>query len=308
MNEYYPEPGKAEALARAYGKGWNEHPLATSNGTYEELRDRAERAEQEAAKFLRFWEQSEKDRVAEVERAGKAEEKADAWRDLAHRRVELWKRHAERLRQGANENAAQGVQDRRRAEKAEAERAAWWEAAKTFARAYYGANDLAQQHYDRAERAEAALNEIRELVRDHVRFPADSIVDDVRNLVSELAIRTHGEAREIHDLRDRAEKAEAKIREYEAETWIDHDGTVRPIHETRAQLSRRLYDENERAGREKARADKAEAELVGANSRADHWMDLAIAIEAEFDELKAALHKLSNCCNQETGECTGDAR
>lgn len=167
---------------------------------------------------------------------------------------------------------------------------------------------MAQQHYDRAERAEAALNEIRELVRDHVRFPADSIVDDVRNLVSELAIRTHGEAREIHDLRDRAEKAEAKIREYEAETWIDHDGTVRPIHETRAQLSRRLYDENERAGREKARADKAEAELVGANSRADHWMDLAIAIEAEFDELKAALHKLSNCCNQETGECTGDAR
>lgn len=39
------------------------------------------------------------------------------------------------------------------------------------------------------------------------------------------------------------------LEESGSETWTDKDGTVLPIVGTRAELSRRLYDENERAGR-----------------------------------------------------------
>lgn len=60
----------------------------------------------------------------------------------------------------------------------------------------------------------------------------------------------------------RAEYAENRLRDHTAETWTDRDGTVRPLGGiSRAELARQMYDENERAGREKARADKLATEL-----------------------------------------------
>lgn len=101
----------------------------------------------------------------------------------------------------------------------------FWEAAKTYARCYRIAIDWYKAADDRAEQADSDLTqldhevrEIHELVSNAAYFSAASTVEHVRNLVNELAVRTHGEALEIQELRDRATTAEAKVDEYR-EAW-----------------------------------------------------------------------------------------
>lgn len=85
----------------------------------------------------------------------------------------------------------------------------------------------------------------------------------------------------------RAESAEAELSRYRAETWTDHDGTVRTIVGTRAELARKLYDENERAGRAEiqARSNLDYARREGARARS--WERAAESWDRETDELAA---------------------
>lgn len=116
----------------------------------------------------------------------------------------------------------------------------------------------------RAERAETTLEDIaRILVPRHELDAAEVRIEELedqvrvlkseRETVAENAVRWHEHSRKISVV----------LAGHQAETWTDHDGTVRPLGAiSRADLARQLYDENERAGQERARADKAETELA----------------------------------------------
>ena len=154
---------------------------------------------------------------------------------------------------------------------------------------------LESENYDLAEAVNTLEDEIAELLFQ---------LDEMRDIVSSTVNARVTAQEELEKLRTeyadaieelgfefrRAETAEAELALYAAETWTDHDGTIRPIVATRAELARRLYDENERAGLERARASKAERDFRDykivhpENERLlDYWRERAQDTESRYE-------------------------
>ena len=134
-----------------------------------------------------------------------------------------------------------------------------------YATGYPVGDKVAARIAEYRERTHAAEDERDEYRKDWQA--AESRVEDLED--QNRALKS-----DLDHARAAGEALRRVVERHRAETWTDHDGTVRNLGGiTRAELAQKLYDENERAGREKARADKAEAELAS---------------------LKAALKTLSN--------------